>query len=185
MDSEVLIFQELCFLLHKRNTLNLLRSRARYRKAYYNKAIQITEAHLGMSSTIRRLDAKVKYPAHRDVNLRPLLDRLTKEYSNLAFLRRTTLYPTKWINMGLHKLRSLVLENEYKYAKAKFDTMKFTIKYRTRIRNLLKTSKQKLKYDNGFVSLQHKESKSLSREDIANLSQEYLANKAIHKMLKE
>ena len=130
---------ELCHLAVTRNAINTRRHRARFRKNYYAHAVRVVEAHNGSNYELRNLD-----PARHGA-------RISAIQSDMARLRQKHPKPKKLQAMGLHKLRSLVLQGTGEYAMAKHETMEFSIKHRIRVKHLIKVLGLRLYYSNGSI----------------------------------
>jgi hypothetical protein len=146
---------EICHLATVRNDINLRRHRARSRKSYYANAVRILEAHKESNSQLRYLRNKLENTVmnsagdvHTVANLNSKIDAIL---ASMEYLRTENPRPKKWLDMGLHKLRSLVLQNEGEYALTKHETMEFSIKNRSRVKHLLKQLNCRLVYDNGSI----------------------------------
>lgn len=95
-----------------------------------------------------------------------------------------------WLKMGLHKIRLNIMENQYKYTRAKCETMEFTIKHRSKMRKLFKDLNAAPEYFNGYINvigfwLEEKQTEPLFRNNIKALGEEYEAYIAVQKMLKD
>ena len=180
MGDELLpLIQEICYLAVLRNEINTRRHRARFRKSYYANAIAVVEAHQGSNAKLRHLERhniNGKYQA-----------RIDSIKSDMTYLKNKHKNPKKWISMGLHQLRSLVLRSQAEYAMAKHETMEFTIKHRDRVKYLTGELGCFLMYDNGAVnSILFKGSLShLYKGDILKYAEQYELNQAIEVMVKE
>lgn len=130
---------ELCWIAMERNAINTRRHRARYRKNYYSIAVRVVEAHKGSNSALRSLNSERNQGAIAAIQ------------DDMAALRAKYPKPNKWMSMGLHKLRSLVLQGEGEYAMAKHETMEHSIKYRARVKFITKTLKCSMLYSNGEI----------------------------------
>jgi len=170
---------ELCHLAVTRNAINTRRHRARFRKNYYAHAVRVVEAHNESNYELRNLD-----PARHGA-------KIAQIKSNMAWLRQKHPKPAKWQAMGLHKLRSLVLQGEGEYAMAKHETMEFSIKHRARVKHLTKVLNCGLVYNNGSVSsifargnFNLSTGSHLSLKEIHNYAEQFELNKAVEVMLK-
>jgi hypothetical protein len=173
------LLTELCHLAVTRNAINTRRHRARFRKNYYAHAVRVVEAHNGSNWELRNLD-----PARHGA-------RIASIQSDMAWLRQKHPKPAKWQAMGLHKLRSLVLQGEGEYAMAKHETMEFSIKHRSRVKHITKTLNCSLSYNNGsLVAIFMKGNADnvieshLDLEEIHHYAEQYELNKAVEGMLK-
>lgn len=169
---------ELCHIAVTRNEINTRRHRARYRKNYYANALKVIEAHYGSNSELRKLEKEpIKYAA-----------RIAQIKKNMKFLRCRFPNPSKWHAMGLHKLRSLVLQATGEYALAKHETMEFSINTRDRVREITRKLKCNVAYENGSITAIHFPSKGfdddfLDLEDITYHSEQYELDQAIESMV--
>lgn len=169
---------ELCHLAITRNAINTRRHRARFRKNYYAHAVSVVEAHNESNYALRNLD-----PARHQAKI----DQIK---SNMAWLREKHPKPKKWQAMGLHKLRSLVLQGTGEYAIAKHETMEFSIKYRARVKFITKALDCTLHYDNGsIVGILLRNTINLIKyrydlKEIHEHAEQYELNKAVEGMLK-
>lgn len=170
---------ELCHLAVTRNAINTRRHRARFRKNYYAHAVRVVEAHNGSNFAIRNLD-----PTRHQAKIDSIK-------ADMAWLRQKYPKPKKWQAMGLHKLRSLVLQGEGEYAMAKHETMEFSIKHRTRVKFLVKALNCKLSYNNGSldaIMIKGNDDNVLldliDLEAIHHYNEQYELNKAVEVMLK-
>lgn len=140
-----LLLEELCFIAHTRNEINLRRHSGRYRKNYYLKAIEVVEAFNVSNYFLRKrcisldIDAYIK---KRDA----ILVRMQKIRE-----KRNNKPPLKWRKMGLMKLRMLAMKAEADNTRAKYETMEFTLKYRKKVQFLTETLGARLRYKNGAI----------------------------------
>ena len=168
---------ELCHLAVTRNAINTRRHRARFRKNYYAHAVRVVEAHNGSNYEMRNLD-----PARHGA-------KIAQIKSDMAWLRQKHPKPKKWQAMGLHKLRSLVLQGIGEYAIAKHETMEFSIKYRARVKHITKTLNCSLSYNNGSIDVIIMKVNTypdicISLKDMYVYAEQYELNKAVEVMLK-
>ena len=170
---------EFCHLAVTRNAINTRRHRARFRKNYYAHAVRVVEAHNGSNYELRNLD-----PARHAA-------RISAIRSDMDWLREKHPKPKKWQAMGLHKLRSLVLQGTGEYAIAKHETMEFSIKHRARVKYITKTLNCSLSYDNGsVVGIYMKAVGSdsiishLLLKEFYSYAEQYELNRAVEVMLK-
>ncbi len=179
MDTEKQpLLNELCSLAIKRNEINTRRHRARFRKNYYAHALSVVEAHNGSNAKLRYLEQHNANGAKQAA--------IDSVKSDMAWLVKKHPKPTKWKTMGLHKLRSLILQGQGEYALAKHETMEFTIKHRERVKYLTTELECSLNYDNGsVVSISFKNRDPLYISDIQSLSDQFDLNKAVEEMVEE
>lgn len=184
---------ELCYIAQKRNEINLRRHRAKYKKQYYQNAIHVVEAHNKTNSKLRRLKSKLdqldlssSYNVHECANIQSQIQRIEKSMDCLVKLYPK---PKKWKNMGLHKLRSLVLKFEGEYALAKHETMELTLRTRLRIKYLLDLINGSFSYDNGSIvllTINSPEGEEFLRERaIAEYAKQHEIDLAVEEMLNE
>jgi hypothetical protein len=141
MDPELMpLIKELCFIAHQRNLINLSRHRSRYKKQYWNKALKIVEAYMDSNSEIRKLESKGNRQAR--------VDQIRQEF---AYIRAYNPYPKKWMDMGLMKIRSLILKYEGEYAMAKHSTMEYTFRTNDRVKEILSKINGTVVYGNGAI----------------------------------
>lgn len=176
------LINELCAIAVRRNEINTRRHRARYRKNYYAHALAVVEAHNGSNSKLRYLKKHningSKYGLIRAIKYE--MECLVEKHPN----------PTKWQNMGLHQLRSLILKNQGEYVMAKHETMEFTIKYRDRVKYLSSHLGVSLKYENGsIVGMSDYNGKAetvwIGPEEIIKRAAQYELNASIEEMIQE
>lgn len=179
-DKQLLVY-ELCSLAVKRNEINTRRHRARYRKNYYEKAIRVVEAHQGSNAKLRHLE-KHNHNGARQAAIDAVL-------SDMKYIVKENPNPKKWLDMGLHKLRSLVLKAKGEYAIAKHETMEFTILHRERVKYLVAELNCMLSYDNGSIKAIAFKGKGtgavLYCQDIKERAEQYELNQAIEMMVEE
>ena len=178
-DSKRPLVIELCYLAATRNAINLRRHRARYRKNYYQHALNVVEAHLGSNSTLRHLESR---------NGTGIRDKQIKDIRlEMAYLKGKHPKPKKWLKMGLHQLRSMVLKGQGEYAMAKHETMEFTIKHRDRVRFLTSELICSMSCDNGSIRSIHfvNEDYSLYGKDINRYADQYELDQAVESMIEE
>ncbi len=174
MESEVLpLIRELCHIAHVRNMINQRRHRGRFRKNYYSHAVKVVEAHLGSNWELRNLD-----PQRHGARIQQVKDQM-------AWLRQKHPKPKKWIQMGLHQLRSLSLKGEADYAQAKHETMELSIKTRSRVKDLVSKIGCSIIYNNGSIdAIRIKESGSfLGRKEIESYARDFILSKATDEFL--
>lgn len=187
------LINELCYLSVLRNKINTRRHRARFRKNYYTHAIRVVEAHNNSNYEIRNLRNRLDLLKIEDSDDVHEAARLNEKISNIektmSLLTLRNPNPKKWKTMGLHKLRSLVLQSYGDYAYAKHETMEFTIKNRTRVKFLSDKLNCILNYENGSIkSIVFKDkpdSASLYDADIVSNAEQYELNNAIETMVEE
>jgi hypothetical protein len=180
MDTDLRpLLNELCYLAAKRNKINTQRHRARFRKNYYEHALRVLEAHNKSSVQLRYME---RHSAHG--RYKGQINDLLRSMTNL---RAKHPNPKKWKEMGLHKIRSLILKNEGEYAIAKHKTMELTIKTRSRVQYLATMLSASIRYDNGSIVNISFGPKvlldSLGREDIQRYADQYVLDKAVEKMV--
>jgi hypothetical protein len=165
---------ELCHFAVTRNAINTRRHRARFRKNYYAHAVRVVEAHNRSNYELRHLDPK-RHGA-----------KIAHIKEDMAWLREKHPKPKKWQTMGLHKLRSLVLQGTGEYAMAKHETMEFTIKHRIRVKFLTETLNCIPCYNNGSIDtfLMKDLARYLYQSEIDLYASQYELNKAVEGMLK-
>lgn len=170
---------ELCYLATKRNEINVRRHRARWRKNYYSHALSVVEAHNGSNAKLRYLERHNANGAKQAA-----IDSIK---SNMEWLKKKHPKPTKWLNMGLHKLRSLVLQGQGEYAMAKHQTMEFTIENRERVKYLVNELDCSIRYDNGsIVGIYFNNGLTgLNGADIQTQADKFLLDKAVEDMIQE
>ena len=172
------LLMKLCHLAVMRNEINTRRHRARFRKNYYAHAVRVIEAHNESNYELRHLD-----PARHAAKISAIK-------SDMAWLRQKHPKPKKWQAMGLHKLRSLVLQGTGEYAMAKHETMEFSIKHRARVKHIMKALNCSLHYDNGsIVGILSKNvinliSYRFDLKEIHSHAEQFELNKAVEGMLK-
>lgn len=167
---------ELCYLAVCRNKINTRRHRARYRKNYYAHAVRVVEAHNGSNSETRNLDPQ-RHGA-----------KIAQIKSNMAWLVKKHPKATKWKALGLHKLRSLVLQGEGEYALAKHETMEFSIKHRVRVKHIVVALNCSVHYNNGaldMIQMLDDSGKFFDLEDIHHYAEQHELNEAVEGMLLE
>lgn len=178
MDSELLpLVRELCHIATMRNEINTLRHRARFRKNYYSHAIAVVEAHNGSSSELRHLE---RHNANGKVQAK--IDSIK---SHMAWLVKKHPKPTKWQTMGLHKLRSLKLQGEGEYAMAKHQTMELSLSTTDRVKEILKSIKGTIRYDNGSIVNISVNGTPLNGLEIADHAAQYKLDLAVRDMIEE
>lgn len=177
MDKQLLMI-ELCHLASQRNKINTRRHRARWRKNYYSHALSVVEAHNGSNAKLRHLEAHNHNGARQAA-----IDSIK---SNMEWLKKKHPKPVKWQTMGLHKLRSLILQGEGEYALAKHETMEFTIKHRERVKYLLAELDCSMVYDNGAVDgISFKNGNFVGYKAIEAYADQYELNEAVERMIQE
>ena len=179
MDQEIQpLLNELCYLATLRNEINTRRHRARFRKNYYTHALAVVEAHNGSNTELRHLEShndNGKYQA-----------RIDSIKSHMAWLKKKHPKPKKWQTMGLHKIRSLILQGEGEYAMAKHETMEFTIKNRERVKYLTTALMCSVSYDNGAVDqIAFANGNAIGYRAITQYATQYELNKAVEHMVEE
>lgn len=182
---------ELCYLAAKRNEINVRRHRARFRKNYYVHALRVVEAHNNSNYELRQLRSKLEVTVPNNVDGIHECARLQNKISLIERSMRSLIErhpkPTKWQAMGLHKLRSLILQGEGEYALAKHETMEFTIKHRERVKYLTNELQCSLRYDNGSVVGIHFSNglTGLNGADIQAHADKFILDKAVEEMIQE
>jgi hypothetical protein len=170
------MFYELCYLSNERNKINHLRSKARWRKAYWTKVLKIVEAHKGSNSLLRKLDPQKSQA------------RINSIKSEMNYLKNKYKNPKNWINMGSMKIRANILKAEADYAQAKYDTLVFTEKYSLRNKELLTALGVKLAYSNGYVDRittwrGQKVYEAIGIEKIKEMAHKYELDKALEEVI--
>lgn len=192
------LITELCYIAVLRNNINTRRHRARYRKNYYAHAVRVVEAHNKSNYELRSLRRQFNHLtentgfalALRSVDLVEI-DQIKKRISDIetgmSWLVKENPISKKWKSMGLHKLRSLVLQGTGEYATAKHETMEFSMKHRTRVKQLTIALQCSLSYENGSVTaIRYKGgSDALYLEEIHHYAEQHELNKAVESMIKE
>lgn len=159
MDNHELtpFLNELCCLAVTRNAINTRRHRARFRKNYYANAVRVVEAHNMSNYNLRSLRGRLNSLSLDKVDgvmeCARLQGQIKAIETSMHHLRQRHPKPVRWQTMGLHKLRSLVLQGEGEYATAKHQTMEFSIEHRSRVKYLLSVLKCSVHYDNGALNL--------------------------------
>lgn len=184
--------------------MNNRRTKARWRKSYWQKAIKVVEAFKESNSELRKINKKIEaIKLDRDVSL---LEKRANDISiDMHYLRQKWLTthaspPNKWIAMGPMKLRALTLKAEAEYTKAKYDTMVLSEKTTKKVKAILKELNCFISYDNGYVrsvtsyevhpsqwktqNFIHTEL-AINMETIAKYAKEHELNRAIETLLKE
>lgn len=186
------LVNELCYLAVARNAINTRRHRARFRKNYYAHAIRVVEAHNVSNYELRQLRKRLENTKVDTVDgvmeVARLQGRIAAIEDSMLYLRQQYPKPKKWQAMGLHKLRSLVLQGESEYALAKHQTMEFSIKHRSRVKYLTGVLNCNLGYDNGSVvaiGFKDKKLDALYNEDIHHYAEQHELNMAVEKMVEE
>lgn len=178
MDNEELpLIIEICRIAKKRNDINTRRHRARFRKNYYSNAVAVIEAHNGSSAALRNLE-------NHNANGRNQA-RIDSIKSHMAWLVKKHPKPTKWKAMGLHKLRSLVLQGQAEYAMAKHETMELSIAERTRVKDILAKLNGRIAYKNGSVVSIKVHSTFLGPKEIEQYAAQHEVNEAVETMLEK
>lgn len=177
MEELLPLIMELCHIATIRNEINTRRHRARFRKNYYAKAVRIVEAHNQSNKELRRL-------------LHPLYigrsqARINSIKSDMAWLVKKHPKPKKWQEMGLYKLRSLVLQGEAEYALAKHETMEFSIRKRFRVKDILTAINGRIIYENGSVVYIKTGNTLIAGHDIEKYADQYKLSQAIESMIEE
>jgi hypothetical protein len=192
------LINELCYLAAQRNAINTRRHRARYRKNYYAHALRVVEAHNNSNYELRSLRERLAYAngPNNQNNMKSesikLQARIAAIEDSMLFLRERHPKPKKWQKLGLHKLRSLILQGEGEYATAKHQTMEFTIKSRSRVQYLTSTLNCRLIYSNGSIEAIIFDSddmvgvvERLSKEEFSRYADQHELNKAVQSMVEE
>lgn len=171
MDNELLpLIRELCHIAATRNEINMRRHRARFRKNYYANAIRVVEAHKGSNWKLRKLHPD-KYQAKID-SIKSEMEYLKKEYPK----------PKKWLAMGLHQLRSLMLKGEGEYALAKHETMELSLRTTDRVKEIMRITGAHIRYDNGSIVNVNVNDVCI---DIQRYAKEFELGVAVSEMLQE
>jgi hypothetical protein len=185
------LIRELCYIAHKRNEINHRRSKARWRKSYYQKALKIVEAFKEDSSELRKVTNNIKSMVRvydvSQLEKRQHQIKFEMAQVRIAWLKQHENLPKKWINMGSMKLRAMILKSEAEYARSKYDTMVFSEKTTKRVKDILKALGARLHYDNGYVTAVSSYANDLAtdRTEIAEYSKEFELSKAIDNMLRK
>ena len=172
------LINELCHIAARRNAINTRRHRARFRKNYYAHALAVVEAHNGSNIELRYLETHNLNGKHQA--------KIDSIKTHMAWLKKKHPKPKKWQTMGLHKLRSLILQGEGEYALAKHETMEFTIECRERVKYLLTELHCSMSFDNGSVDrISFGNGNVIGSRDISEYADRYELNKAVERMVEE
>ena len=177
MEHEYLpLIIELCHIAQTRNDINVRRHRARWRKNYYSNAIAVVEAHNGTNHDLRYLRSQIGNGMQNKIN---------EIESHMRYLVKKYPKPKKWKEMGLHKLRSLMLQGIGEYAMAKHETMELSIRERAKVKSILAKVGGYIYYDNGSVDCIGIGNTTLRETEIKEYAVQYQLNKAIETMVEE
>jgi hypothetical protein len=183
MDNELLpIIKEICHIAATRNEINTRRHRA----------IRVLEAWNGSNSLLRglKIQEKTQLSVAKYNKVKPgheLNNKISKVELDLKDIRDRNKLPKKWKEMGLYKLRSLMLQGAGDYALAKHDTMKFSMNTSSRLKHLLNLVNGFVHYNNGSIDTimygQTGKVKMITIEQIDQYAVQYRLENAITSML--
>lgn len=194
---------ELCNIAHKRNQIELRRSRALSKISYYREIKKRVEIHGVSSPLLRTLKRRhAYYNIHAQANgavlyhfaLNEVINELEAETKRL---NRVAAYtdkpPKKWQN-NIRELRTVIMRHELEYLKAKYDAAKLTQATSKKVLSIIKKIDVHLGYKNGAIEAIYFNGyfnvdnetvpEPIFRSKIHKLSEEFEANKAIEKMLR-
>jgi hypothetical protein len=136
-EKEQKLFEELCILCNEKNKINNLRSKARYKIDYWNKALNTLYAH-------NETYLKKKLKNKRDEKF--ILSRFKK-------IKDENSLPKAWKILGISGVRLNILKYKAQYAQCKHETAFFTLKNSKRIKEISKDLGLLIEYDNGYINL--------------------------------
>lgn len=171
---------ELGYIYHQRNVLGKERDSIRHKHRYLQDVKRALKARKDPMSLWQTF---MKGPT-----------ATADEWNNfLSQYRLDNPLPKKFKDISLSEMNMLLLESEAKLATIKLKIMKHTKKYDKRVKFLSEKLSTRIQYSCGIVigiylgeqSNGSLSNKRLSQSDLKRHHDEYLANKAIEKMLKE
>lgn len=181
-DKRVLVM-ELAYILHRRNTIEVRRRRAKNKIGYYEELKRVVKNYKIAVDLVAHLKRAVRVgQAHES--------ELKKAEVKVGAFSAQKMKPFKWLN-NISGLNKRILKHRAEYMKARYDAARLTCESRKRVARLTAMLAANINYQfgTGFVESIHvfrntADQQQIPHTDFESMYREVEANKAIERMLR-